>query len=107
MTTKTARTGRYRRDEVEALVEGYEELREQRDVDRKRRLRIVHGLLDLRSALPMLTTKERQAIFLMGQLGFTERQAAEILRLDNPATMWRRYQYALTRLTEIMSRGGT
>lgn len=99
-------TSNYSRGEVEALVEGYEELTEQRDVDRKRRLRIVHGLLDMNRASGHLSVKQRQAIFLMGQLGFNYRQAAEILRIE-PMSMWARYQHAIDRLTEIMSRGGT
>lgn len=98
------RAGNYSRTEVEALVEGWEELHQQRDVSR-RRLRIVHGLLDLGRAMPVLTLKQRQAIFLMGHLGFNHRQGAAILGIS-PSAMWERYEHALTRLTEIMSRGG-
>lgn len=99
-------TSNYSRGEVEALVEGYEELVEQRDVDRPRRLRIVHGLLDMDRAACDLTLKQRQAIFLMGQLGFSHRQSAAILGIGHHA-MWERYVHAVTRLTEIMNRGGT
>lgn len=98
------RTGRYSRTEVEALVEGWEELHQQRDTSR-RRLHIVHGLLDLGRAMPVLTEKQRQAVVLMGHLGFTYRQAAAIMKID-PTSMHHRYEHALTRLTEIMSRGG-
>lgn len=99
------RTGRYTRTEVEALVEGYEELVEQKDVDRKRRRDIVHGLLDLDRSLPWLSMPEQRVLYLMGKLGFSYRQAAEILNVE-PTKMWRRYQFALTHLTEIMSKGG-
>lgn len=98
------RTGRYSRAEVEALVEGWEELHQQRDVSR-RRLPIVHGLLDLGRAMPALTGKQREAVVLMGHLGFNYRQAASILKID-PTSMYERYEHALTRLTEIMNRGG-
>jgi DNA-directed RNA polymerase specialized sigma24 family protein len=105
MTQRVAKAN-YSRGEIEALVEGYEELVVQKDVDRKRRLRIVHGLLDLDAATDSLTQKQSQAIILMGRLGFSYRQAAELLRVE-PNAMWERYQHALDRLTEIINRGGT
>ena len=96
----------YSRNEVEALVEGYEELVAQKDVDRQHRLRIVHGLLDLDGAVATLTDKQRQAIVLMGKVGLSHRQAGELLGVDH-TSMWQRYQHGLDRLTEIINRGGT
>lgn len=99
-----SRFGRYSHEEVESLVEGYEELRQARDTSR-RGLRILHGLLDMDRALRALTHKQRQVVVLSGLLGFNYRQAAELLGIS-PSTARRRYLHTLESLTEIMNRGG-
>lgn len=94
----------YSREKVRGLVEEHEALREKADVTEMGLVHLVQ-LIDLERSLPLLTLKQRQAIFLMGTVGISVYHAARILGVPT-MTCWRRYQHALTVLTEVLNKGG-
>lgn len=90
----------YTLEEVEALIEGYEELQ-----GVKHKAYVLVRLMDIDRALPLLTLKQRQAVFLVGMLGMDTRSAGDVLGISHEAVL-KRYRHGLVRLTEILNRGG-
>lgn len=92
------RFGSYTADEVEALVEGWQELRESsRPFVRVR-------LMDLERSVPRLTLPLRQAVVLHGQLGYSLRAVGQMIGAS-PMTVLRRYRNGLEQLLTTMNGG--
>lgn len=94
---------RYSADEVEALVEGYEELTYQRDTTRRGQ-RVVHGLIDVRRAIPLLDPPLLEAVMLFGVAGFGATEASRRTGVS-VSTVYRRYQRGLEQLARILNGG--
>jgi DNA-directed RNA polymerase specialized sigma24 family protein len=90
-------TRNYSTEEVRALVEGFEELREKRDTTRPR-LMLLCRLVDIWSAIKRLGPHEYQAVLLVGLHGISENTAGNLLGVHQ-STMSRRYTRALEELT--------
>lgn len=94
-----SRLGSYEPDEVQVLVDEYQELRySSRPFVRVR-------LMDLERALPQLSTPLYQAVLLHGMLGLSIRAAGRAVGVDG-ATILRRYRSGLEQLRHAMN-GGT
>lgn len=89
--------GRYSEEEIEALVEGYEELRYL-----KSRAYIHVRLMDLEQATQKLPAKEYQAVLLCGLIGLSTRWAGSVLGVSKD-TVHRRYKKGLERLQKILN----
>jgi DNA-directed RNA polymerase specialized sigma24 family protein len=94
----------YSQREVRGLIEEREALLERADTNRAG-LRVLVQLADLARALPLLTLKQRQALFLMGTVGMSAFDAGNVLGVSKQAA-WQRYTHALVRLTEVLNKGG-
>lgn len=93
------RIGSYDEDEVRVLVEEYEEL-----MDSRSRAFVHVRLMDLEQAMKRLSPKERQAVYLHGQLGLSTRSAGRLLKVSKD-TVWRRYNHGLAHLVTILNGG--
>jgi hypothetical protein len=87
----------YSFEEVEALVEGYEEMR-----DRRSRLAWLVRYCDLDRALPQLNRKEYEAVLLVGKFGFDTRTAGALVGASHTA-MWKRYRRGIQSLTDRLN----
>ena len=83
------RAGSYSVDELEAVAEGYEELREHEN-----KAWIHVRLIDMWRAYYMLSPEQRAAFLLVGILGYSTRQAAPSLKVSH-TTVAKRYSAAL------------
>lgn len=93
-----SRLGSYDLDEVQVLVDEYQELRySTRPFVRVR-------LMDLDRALPQLSTPLYQAVLLHGMLGLSIRAAGRAVGVDG-ATILRRYRSGLEQLRRAMNGG--
>lgn len=97
--TKPRHQSNYTLDEVEALVEGYAELRYKRSA-----LWLLVRLADLDMSLKLLPPKEYQAVLLIGLLGLDTRWAGSELGVSHD-TMWRRYRRGLEWLCNHLNGG--
>lgn len=89
----------YTLDEVEALVEQYEEFTGMRSWS------FMHvRLIDLDRALAVLRPKERQAVLLCGQMAMTTRTAATFVDASHQ-TMHRRYRRGIERIVSYLNGG--
>jgi DNA-directed RNA polymerase specialized sigma24 family protein len=93
------RVGSYDEDEVRVLVEEYEKL-----MGGRSRSFIHVRLMDLDKALPKLLPKERQAIYLHGQMGMSVRSAGQVVGMA-PTSLFRRYNEGIAHLVKIMNGG--
>lgn len=84
----TNRRSNYRLEEVEALVEGYAEIRP------TPKLPWLVRYCDLDRALRNMPPKEYQAVLLIGLLGLDTRWAGRELGTSH-VTMWKRYRRGL------------
>ena len=89
----------YSDDEVEALVEGYDELR-----GKRHRVFILVRLLDLELALRRLSLPHRQAVLLCGMVGLTTRSAGKLVGVS-ATTMHKRYRRGLREIVNILNTG--
>lgn len=89
--------GRYTEEEIEALIEGYEELRYL-----KYKPYVLVRLLDLDTAIHKLPPKEYQAVLLCGLIGLSTRWAGEVMGVSKD-TIHRRYKHGLRRLHQILN----
>lgn len=99
------RGSNYSPGEVEALVDGYEELRARRDTHRAG-LRYLVYLADLDRAVARLTRKQREAVVLHGKVGLSYAECGRRLGISGGAVA-ARYHHALERLTVLMNGGTT
>ena len=97
LSPTTSNLGRYTAEEVEAVVEGYEELRA---------LRYKPGihvrLMDVEQALKRLSIPHRQAVLLVGMHGLAERTAGRLIGASQP-TMSRRYTRGLAEIVNYLN----
>lgn len=100
-----ASTSSYQSEEVEALVNGYIELHENRSVSNKR-MWILVRMMDVDEALLRLEPVLREALFYRGIVGFTDREAAALLQVHH-STVQARYELGIARLTTILNGGTT
>ena len=91
----------YRDREVRALVEEYEELQGLKGTWNQG-LRNMISLLDIQRGMRKLTQKEREAVFLCGLANLTQGAAAALLGISQP-TMYRRYTFAIEKLTNYLN----
>lgn len=82
----TKRKPNYSVEEVEALVENYQEL----SFYYRHKQYIQVRLLDVEQSLPRLREKERTAVFLCGVMEYTTRAAGKLVGASKD-TMHRRY----------------
>lgn len=95
---KSTRTrSNYTVDEIEALVEGYEEMRATRH-----KLAWLVRYCDLDLALRHMPPKEWQATLLVGLIGVSIQHAGRAMGVA-PTTMWRRYRRGLEWLTNYLN----
>lgn len=95
----------YHREEVQALVEGYCNVKELASVS-PRRLWLLVRVADLDRALPRLQPVLRQALYLCGIVGLTRHEAGALLGV-NEKTMDRRYSTGVDELTTRLNGGTT
>lgn len=96
------RPARYKSAEVQALVEGYAELRELKSTANARGLRILLTLADLDRAILNLPPKEYQAVLLHGQLGHTLRNAELLLGVGRMKLL-RRYESGISFIVRYLN----
>jgi DNA-directed RNA polymerase specialized sigma24 family protein len=89
----------YSDEEIKVLVEEYQELNGLRS---KSFFRV--RLMDIDDAITHLRLKERQAIFLCGIVGLTERTAGALLGVSHVA-MHKRYRSGLVSLARYLNGG--
>lgn len=87
----------YTVDEVDALVEGYEEMKPHRH-----KLKWLVRYCDLDLALRHMPPKEYQAVLLVGLIGLSIYDAGPVMGVS-PSTMWRRYRRGLEWLTNFLN----
>jgi DNA-directed RNA polymerase specialized sigma24 family protein len=88
---------RYSEAELEAVVEGYEELREHPNKG------WIHvRLIDLSRAYHILAPEQRQAVLLCGIHGYSTRQAGKLLELSH-STVARRYAAGLDAMKSYLN----
>lgn len=85
------------------MVEGYAELKEAKSTSGFG-LRILCQLADLDRALRCMPPKEYPVVLLHGLLGYTVRNAGELLGISRP-TLSDRYRKGIEFLTDHMNRG--
>lgn len=98
-STITHRWGRYTEDEVEAIVDGYAELTGYRQ---KPYLQV--RLLDVERGLRRTSLVYAQAMFLVGMLGLSLREAGKVLGVSKD-TVYRRYSRGIQELTRKLNGG--
>lgn len=91
----------YTLDEITALIEGYDLLK----VAAERSPTWLVRLIDVGIAIRRLPPKERQAVFLIGLIGFDSRSVGTALGVDF-TTAWRRYQRGLEYIVSYLNTGG-
>lgn len=89
----------YSEEEVEAVVEGYDEL-----TGLRHKSFIQVRLLDVELAMRKLSMPHRQAVMLCGLMGFTTRAAGGIMGVSS-TTMHKRYRRGLRELVQILNGG--
>lgn len=87
----------YSVDEIEALVEGYEEMYAYRH-----KLKWLVRYCDLDLALRRMPPKEYQAVLLIGLIGHTTRDAGRAMGVSHE-TMWKRYKRGLEWLAQYLN----
>lgn len=92
-----SRVGRYSREEIDALAEGYEELRE---VDNK--AWILVRLVDMWRAYRHISKPYQESILLVGMLGYSTRGAAELLGVSH-TTVYKRYTRGLEAMRNYLN----
>lgn len=91
------RAGRYSLEEIDALAEGYEELRE---VENK--AWVLVRLVDMWRAYDALKREHQEAILLVGMLGLSTRAAAPLLDVSH-STVARRYGQGLSAMKHYLN----
>jgi DNA-directed RNA polymerase specialized sigma24 family protein len=86
-------------DEIEAVADGYEELREH---DNKAWIHV--RLIDLWRAVNYLSREQQQAVVLCGMMGFSTRQAAPLLEVSH-TTVAKRYASGLGAMRMFLNGG--
>lgn len=89
--------GSYSEEEIEALVEGYEEL-----VYKKDKPAIFVRILDLERALRSLNSRERGAVVLVGIVGLTNEAAGRLLEVSETAVR-KRYRAGLESIYDFLN----
>lgn len=93
------RVGSYSIEELEALVEGYEELRYVGDT----KAWVLVRLCDLSRAFNRLDRNHQRAVLLMGMYGLTSRAAASYLGVSH-TTVANRYRNGLQAMQNYLNR---
>ena len=88
----------YGSEEVECLVEDYEELNGVRS-----KAWVQVRLMDLDLAYASLPPAEKEAVLLVGFMGLSVRTAGDLVGIDHPSVMWYRYQRGLDYLSRYMN----
>lgn len=91
--------GRYTEDELTALAEGREELREL-----KKKSWVHVRLIDMQQAYDQLPYEQREAVLLCGYLGLSSRVASPIAGVSH-ATVAKRYASGLKAMAAILNGG--
>lgn len=94
---------RYTEEEVQALVEYYEHLRELEGT-RPRGLGWLARRSDLDAALELIPDDYWEVVLLHGLIGFSQFETARLLRISQ-TTVSKRYRYALEELTYRINGG--
>lgn len=92
-----SRRASYSYEELDAIAEGYEELRES---DNK--AWILVRLIDLQRAYGFLSKEQRCAVLLVGMLGYSTRQAAPLLEVSH-TTVAKRYATGLDAMRNFLN----
>lgn len=92
-----SRRASYSREELEAVAEGYEELREHEN-----KAWILVRLIDLWRAYYNLSTEQRQAVLLCGIMGYSTRQASLLLDVSH-TTVAKRYATGLDAMQSYLN----
>lgn len=96
--------GRYTEDEVRALIEHYEHLRELEGT-RPRGLEWLARRSDLDAALELIPEEYWEVVLLHGLIGFSTYETARLLQTSQ-TTVSKRYRYGIEEAAYLMS-GGT
>lgn len=91
------RAGSYSLEELEALAEGYEELRE---IDNK--AWVLVRLVDMWRAYDFLSREHQEAVLLVGMIGLSTRAAAPYLDVSH-TTVAKRYNRAVDAMQSYLN----
>lgn len=92
-----SRKANYSDDELEAVAEGYEELREH---DNKAWIHV--RLIDLERAMSRLSKEQQQAVLLLGLMGYSSRAASPLLGVSH-TTVAKRYLLGLDAMINYLN----
>lgn len=92
-----SRRANYSREELEAVTEGYEELREHEN-----KAWILVRLIDMWRAYFKLSREQQAAVFLCGMLGYSTRQASPLLDVSH-TTVAKRYATGLDAMKSYLN----
>lgn len=95
--------GAYSEDEVRALIEHYEHLRELTDT-KARGLEWLARRNDLDDALALIPEEYWEVVLIAGMIGFTTYETARLLQISR-ATVSKRYRYAIEEITYYINGG--
>ena len=98
-TMASWKLGKYREEEVEVLVEDYDEL-----LSSRHKAWIQVRLLDVEQTLKRLSPPHREAVFLVGFVGLSLRQAGEVAGTSKD-TINRRYQRGIQEIVGYLNGG--